>query len=149
MEQEKKCIDLVADKFAEQEQEYKDARKWYEDFETATEGEQIALRKSSEFQGYDYEYYDDYSSWLYNQFLCFDFVAPFTFGEDQKAGYWRLQISWGGPSSEFRIYVDENINICAVEYWYLDWYDGAYVDVDENSESFYICEDFIESNARY
>ena len=58
------------------------------------------------------------------------------------------QISWGGPSSEFRIYVDENLNICAVEYWYLDWYDGAYVDVDENSESFHICEDFIET-ARY
>jgi hypothetical protein len=148
MEQEKKCIDLVAEKFAEQEQEYKDARKWYEDFETATEGEQIALKKSSEFQGYDYEYYDDYSSWLYNQFLCFDFVAPFTFGEDQKAGYWRLQISWGGPSSEFRIYADENLNICAVEYWYMDWYDGAYVEVGEDSECFHICEDFIES-ARY
>ena len=43
MEQEKKCIDLVADRFATQEQEYKDARKWYSDYEEATEGERIAM----------------------------------------------------------------------------------------------------------
>jgi hypothetical protein len=30
----------------------------------------------------------------------------------------------------------------------MDWFDGAYVDVGEDSESFHICEDFIET-ARY
>ena len=42
--QEKKCIDLVADRFAEQEQTYKDAQQFFEDYENATEGEQIALK---------------------------------------------------------------------------------------------------------
>lgn len=144
MRQEKKCIDLVADKFLDQEQEYINARDWFIEYEDATEGEQIALNKVAEHQGYDYQYYDDYYEWLNHQFLSFDFVAPFTFGKDQKAGYWRLQISWGGPSSEFRIYADENLDICAVEYWYMDWFDGAYVEVDNNSESFYMCENFME-----
>ena len=45
--------------------------------------------------------YEDF----YQYGLCFDYVAPYTF-EDQRAGYWRWQISWGGPAEEFRIYVD-------------------------------------------
>jgi hypothetical protein len=89
--------------------------------------------------------YDNYYEWIIDQFLGFDFVEPFTFGEDQKAGYWRLQISWGGPSSEFRIYVDSNDNIGAVEYWYMDWFDGAYVEVGEDSECFNICQDLIDT----
>ena len=148
MEQEKKCIDLVADRFATQEQEYKNARKWYDEYEEATEGERIAMNVITKKNGDYFNEYDNYYEWINDQFLGFDFVAPFTFGKEQKAGYWRLQISWGGPSSEFRIYTDENLNICAVEYWYMDWYDGAYVDVGTDSECFHICEDFIET-ARY
>ena len=41
--QEKKCIDLVAERFASREQTYKDAQKFFDDYENATEGEQIAL----------------------------------------------------------------------------------------------------------
>jgi hypothetical protein len=29
--------------------------------------------------------------------LCFDYVSPGTF-TDRQEGYWRYQISWGGPS---------------------------------------------------
>jgi hypothetical protein len=35
--------------------------------------------------------------------LGFDYVAPGTF-VDAPEGYWRYQISWGGPSDEFRFY---------------------------------------------
>lgn len=35
--------------------------------------------------------------------LSFDYVEPGTF-TDQEEGYWRYQISYGGPSSEFRFY---------------------------------------------
>jgi len=37
-------------------------------------------------------------------------------------GYWRYQISWGGPAEEFRYY-DQNGG--RVEFWLLDWWDGA------------------------
>ena len=60
---------------------------------------------------------------LYDYGLCLDFVEAGTF-ENQKASYHRYQLSWGGPSDEFRIYLNGD-----VEYWYLDWFDGAYVNV--------------------
>lgn len=56
--------------------------------------------------------------------LCFDYVAPGTFN-DQRRGYFRYQLSWGGPSDEFRFYLDETRRPTRIEYWYLDWFDGA------------------------
>ena len=56
--------------------------------------------------------------------LCLDYVAPGTFGK-QKRGYLRYQLSWGGPSDEFRFYLDESLNPTRIEYWFMDWFDGA------------------------
>lgn len=61
--------------------------------------------------------------------LCFDYVAPGTF-DNQPTGYWRYQISWGGPSEEIRFYGSPSDNAPAlIEFWYLDWFDGAPEDV--------------------
>ena len=56
--------------------------------------------------------------------LCFDYVAAGTF-KDQDEGYFRYQISYGGPSEEFRFYTDAGMNLHRVEFWFMDWYDGA------------------------
>ena len=60
--------------------------------------------------------------------LSFDYVAPHTFNK-QPEGYWRWQLSWGGPSDEFRIYgsLQRNGSIIPyrVEYAFLNWFDGA------------------------
>lgn len=61
--------------------------------------------------------------------LSFDYVASETF-DDQDEGYFRYQLSWGGPSSEFRFYTDSDFNIDYIEYWFLDWFDGSHVDVE-------------------
>ena len=53
---------------------------------------------------------------LYEYGLAFDFVAPNTFS-DQREGYFRWQLSTGG---------DYNWPVYRVEYWFLDWYDGAH-----------------------
>ena len=45
--------------------------------------------------------------------------------EKQRAGYLRYQLSWGGPSDEFRIFDNGK-----VEYWYMNWYDGASLPVE-------------------
>ena len=58
--------------------------------------------------------------------LCFDYVAKGTFG-DQRRGYFRWQLSWGGPADEFRFYTDECLDPIVIEYWFLDWFDGAKV----------------------
>ena len=56
--------------------------------------------------------------------LSFDYVAPDTFN-DQEQGYFRYQLSWGGPSDEFRFYVNPDLSVYCIEYWFLDWFDGA------------------------
>jgi len=56
--------------------------------------------------------------------LCFDFVPAGTFS-DQDGGYFRYQISWGGPAEEFRFYCDPQNVPYRIEFWYLDWFDGA------------------------
>ena len=63
--------------------------------------------------------------------LSWDYVEPDTF-EDQPNGYYRYQISWGGPSEEFRYYTDAMLNAYKVEYWFLDWWDGASRTMYEN-----------------
>jgi len=64
--------------------------------------------------------------------LGFDYVAPHTW-DDQPEGYWRWQFSWGGPSDELRGYVNEHGELHRLEYWYLDWGDGAHVLVDQDA----------------
>lgn len=62
---------------------------------------------------------------LHEYGLAFDYVAAGTF-KDQGAGYFRYQLSWGGPSDEFRFYTDAELRIERIEYWFLDWFDGAH-----------------------
>jgi hypothetical protein len=51
--------------------------------------------------------------------LDFSLVEAGTF-DDQPEAYYRYQLSWGGPSEEIRIYEGGR-----VEYWFMDWFDGA------------------------
>lgn len=57
--------------------------------------------------------------------LSFDYVSKGTFA-NQKEGYFRYQLSWGGPSDEFRFFTDSEMNLTRIEYWFLDWFDGAH-----------------------
>lgn len=67
---------------------------------------------------------------IYEYGLCFDYVAPNTFN-DQKVAYFRYQLSWGGPSDEFRFYVNPDLSVYDIEYWFLDWNDGAFRNLAE------------------
>ena len=56
--------------------------------------------------------------------LCIDYVERGTWSkkwEPKSEPYWRYQLSWGGPSEEFRLYDSGKI-----EFWFLDWGDGAF-----------------------
>jgi len=64
---------------------------------------------------------------FYEYGLCFDFVPAHTF-KDQRQGFFRYQISYGGPSEEFRFMTeDPNNPEPNIDFWYLDWFDGAKV----------------------
>ena len=64
--------------------------------------------------------------------LCFDYVDPHTF-HDQLEGYWRWQFSWGGPSDELRAFVNPDHSIHRVEYWFMDWMDGAKLELQPDT----------------
>ena len=139
----KKCAELVADRFADREDDFKTAWDFFDEYESASEGEQIALEVVSRNKGDDLAEYDDFFDWVNDYVLSWDYVDPFTF-EGQRAGYYRLQLSYGGPSDEFRIYTDGDNAIEEIEYWYLDWYDGASVPVLSTSSSWDVCDWFLD-----
>lgn len=73
----------------------------------------------------DPEAYTEDGDTLHEYGLAFDYVAPETF-QDQEEGYFRYQLSWGGPSDEFRFFVSgPGFQVHRIEYWFLDWFDGA------------------------
>lgn len=78
------------------------------------------------------DHFDELRERAYESFfeygLAFDYVGPYTFA-DQSQAYFRYQISYGGPSTEYRFYVSPDLSLYHCEYWYLDWFDGAKADV--------------------
>ena len=80
---------------------------------------------------------DNDEHWLDHYGLCFHYVEAGTF-EGQHEGYYRYQLSCGGPSQEIRYFVsrDENGQLWhtpyRIEFWHMDWGDGACVDITDN-----------------
>ena len=72
----------------------------------------------------DLKHFEDYYDYVNQTGLSFDFVAADA-SEGRSWGYWRWQLSTGGPGDEFRIFTDIQKNIDRIEYVYLDWFDGA------------------------
>ena len=61
---------------------------------------------------------------FYDYALSWDFVEPHTY-EDQPIGYFRYQISSGGPSEELWYYLNRSQTaVKSVKFWLLDWFDG-------------------------
>ena len=106
MNEDKKCKDLVQGK-------------WDHTEETLRE-----LFEAAERNDDNYEELDTYA-------LSCDYVEG---GTDYNSGdgYFRYQMSWGGPSDELRFYAYDDGEPYTIEYWYLDWFDGASVDVTGN-----------------
>jgi len=61
---------------------------------------------------------------IYDYGLSIDYV-PHDEEYNMEAGYLRYQLSWGGPSDEFRFYIDADLDCYKIEYAFLDWFDGA------------------------
>jgi len=115
---EKKCSELVKEKYQDRLKQFKNALSFFDKDE---EQKWSWLNDNPECDQYDG--YDNFFDYCNQAGLCFDRVEAGTF-KDQRAAYWRWQLSYGGPSEEFRLYDNNDL-----EYWYLDWFDGACVDV--------------------
>ncbi|MGI9359268.1 MAG: hypothetical protein ACR2ON_07680 [Paracoccaceae bacterium] len=77
----------------------------------------------------DYDAVDKAETELDEYGISFDYVEPNTF-EDQERGYIRWELSWGGPSDEFRFFIDQHGGITDIEYRFMDWFDGAVIEVN-------------------
>mgnify|MGYP003646229720 CR=1 FL=1 len=116
---EKKCSELVKEKYQDRLEQFENAQSFLDiDKETR---DKVSNFLQSEYE--DLNNYEDYFDYVNNTGLCFDYVKAGTF-KDQRAGYWRWQLSYGGPSEEFRLYDNNDL-----EYWYLDWFDSASINV--------------------
>lgn len=137
-QQELKCADLVQDKFNQTEQTYQEANNFFNKYDNATEGEQIALKVIDKHKGNYFHEYEDFFDYVNSNALSWDWVDA----EDEKnPGYFRLQLSWGGPSDEFRIYtIGDTLDIDCIDYHYMDWFDGASIPVFEDTLSFDVCQ---------
>ena len=111
-----KCKDLVQSSWESQEEDYKNFK---------DEG--------------DYESLYDYVN---QTALSFDKVHKNS-KENIDRSYYRLQISWGGPSTEIRAFLNADHDIDYIEYWYLDWFDGASINIPRDSKSWEVVEDFV------
>ena len=129
MEQEKKCADLVQQTFDDMEADFKAASKFFEAMEEATEGEAIALIAVDKHKRDYYHEYEDLFDYVNQTALSWDHVEA----DGKDGGYYRLQFSWGGPSTECRIYSN------LTEYWYMNWFDGASIEVPEDSYTAMVC----------
>jgi len=130
MTEQTKCADHVASQWASREADLKAmlSHRYCSDDELITfwteQGidYQYALGNRDEIQELMSEAFSSYA-------LSFDYVAPYTF-TDQEEGYFRYQMSWGGPSDEIRFYSHDAGRSCyRAEYWFMDWFDGACIDV--------------------
>jgi len=113
---EKKCSDIVQWEYVQRLDQFEDAKSFFE----KNKKDKLDHQNSDQ-----YDCYEDFFEYVNQSGLCFDRVEAGTF-KDQRAGYWRWQLSWGGPSQEFRLFDNGDL-----EFWHLDWFDGACVQVKD------------------
>jgi len=130
------CKDLVNEKFNEVEQDYKDAQKYFDELLSINPDKQEEFKCKDKYN--KFFYCEDFFDYVNSNALSWDWVDA----EDEKnPGYFRLQLSWGGPSDEFRIYtISDTLDIDCINYHYMDWFDGASIPVFEDSISWDVCQ---------
>ncbi len=82
------------------------------------------IRKLWKMNCEDPEKYDEDLGNFNEYGLNFDYVPPGTF-KGQGRGYFRYELSWGGPADEFRFFTNPDFSAYRIEYCFFDWFDGA------------------------
>ena len=132
------CKDLVNEKFNKVEQDYKAAQKYFDELLSIDPDKQEEFKCKDKYN--KFFYCEDFFDYVNSNALSWGYVESGTF-ENQKEGYYRLQLSWGGPSDEFRIYtIGDTLDIDCINYHYMDWFDGASISVFEDSISWDVCQ---------
>jgi hypothetical protein len=134
------CKELVNEKFNQVEQGYKNAKIYFDKLYQLSDDEQEQYKTKDKYN--EFFYCEDLFDYVNQSALSWDYVEA----EDEKnPAYYRLQLSWGGPSDEFRIYpIGDTLDIDCIDYHYMDWFDGASIPVFEDSISWDVCQMFLD-----
>ena len=124
-DREKKCSEIVEKKYQERLEEFERAKRFFDITDNLASDEKGDLETYLNDEAQDFNNYSHFFDYVNESGLCFDRVEAGTF-RDQRAPYCRWQLSWGGPSQEFRLFDNNDL-----EFWHLDWFDGAKVDVED------------------
>ena len=136
------CKELVNDQFNQVEQDYKNAEQYFDKLYQLSGDEQEQYKTKDKYN--EFFYCEDLFDYVNQSALSWDYIEAGTF-EDQEDGFYRLQLSWGGPSDEFRIYtIGDTLEIDVIDYHYMDWFDGASIRVPYNSTSWEVCSMFLD-----
>ena len=146
-----KCTDLIDCEFAAREEDFSNAYRYFAERENCTEGELIGLNCFYR----DLEHYESFFHYINEYGLSWDYVEAEC---PTQSGYYRFQLSYGGPSDEFRIYINKDydgkmpiyhdngfdFDTMKVFYHYADWFDGAIIEVPSDTKSFEVCRQMME-----
>ena len=138
------CRELVNEKFNQVEQDYQDAEKYFDKLYQLSDDEQEQYKTKDKHN--KFFYCEDLFDYVNNTALSWDYVEA---EDEDNPAYYRLQLSWGGPSDEFRIYtIGDTLDIDCIDYHYMDWFDGASIPVFENTASFNVCQMFLDCEVK-
>ena len=145
------CKEQINDQFADREADFANAYYYFSQADNCTEGGKIGL--DCFFP--DLKNYESFFDYINQYGLSWDYVEA---DDPTQSGYYRFQLSWGGPSDEFRIYINKdydgkmpiyhdngfNFDTMKVFYHYADWFDGAIIEVPSDTKSFEVCRQMME-----
>ena len=69
----------------------------------------------------------------------YDYGLWFSYEVEDKEGFFRWLLSWGGPSTEFRFFTNPDLTIRRIEYVFMDWY--VRTDYELTGEEFKVLEE--------
>ena len=131
------CKERVAGELADRLNDIKTANLFYSSLENIKRKAKNKTMPENFFKivkDLDLRSYENMTEFLNSYSLSFDFIDGVKAEQENSVNYWRWQLSWGGPSDEFRIFWNLEKGIYKIEYWFLDWYDGAKITLLERAD---------------
>ena len=133
------CKERVAGELADRLNDIKTANLFYsslENIKRKAKNKAIPENFFKIVKSLDLRSYESMTQFLGSYALCFDYIDGVQAEQENTGNYWRLQLSWGGPSDEFRIFWNLENGIYRIDYWFMDWYDGAKITLNKHHEDF-------------
>ena len=127
------CKERVAGELADRLSDIKTANLFYsslENIKRKAKNKAIPENFFKIVKSLDLRSYESMTQFLGSYALCFDYIDGVRAEQENSGNY------WGGPSDEFRIFWNLEDGIYRIDYWFMDWYDGAKITLNKHHNDF-------------